>query len=70
MATYKVLQAYLKERNGFAAKTCWIAHVKHEHGLVSRSAPNRQHPADRVHPCPPERREPIEEALRHHGMIP
>ena len=68
MATYKQIQAWVKQQYGFLPKTCWIAHVKHMSGLPMRAAPNRQG-EERVEPCPPEKVEPIRAALRHFGMI-
>jgi len=68
MATYKQIQAWVKQQYGFVPKTCWIADVKAQCGLSVRQAPNRQG-AERVAPCPPERVEPIRAALRHFGMI-
>jgi hypothetical protein len=68
MATYKQIQAWVKQQYGFIPKTCWIAHVKHMSGLLMRKAPNRQG-VERVEPCPPGRVESIRAALRHFGMI-
>lgn len=68
MATYKQIQAWVKQQYGFVPETCWIAHVKQISGLALRKAPNRQG-NERVKPCPPERVEPIRAALRNFGMI-
>jgi len=68
MATYKQIQAWVKQQYGFIPKTCWIAHVKHMSGLPMRKAPNRQG-VERVEPCPPEKMEFIRAALSHFGMI-
>jgi len=68
MATYKQIQAWIKQQYGFVPATCWIAHVTHMSGLPMRKAPNRQG-AERVEPCPPGKVEPIRSALRHFGMI-
>ena len=35
MATYKEIQAYVKEKYGFQPKTCWIAHMKEVCGISS-----------------------------------
>jgi hypothetical protein len=69
MATYKDIQAYIRKINGFTVKTCWIADVRAGYGLTTRVAPNRIDPSKPVYPCPPEKRSPIEGALRHFGMI-
>jgi hypothetical protein len=68
MATYKQIQAWVKQKYGFVPETCWIAHVKHLCGLAMREAPNRQG-IERVKPCPPEKVEPIRSAFRHFGML-
>jgi hypothetical protein len=39
-----------------------------KHEFTYRIAPNRQG-AQRIHPCPLEKREAIEAAFRHFGMI-
>ncbi|CAG0971083.1 putative RNA methyltransferase [Anaerolineae bacterium] len=68
MATYKEIQKYVKQRYGFVAQTCWIAHVKELNGLDVRRSPNRQS-SRRVKPCPLDKQEPIREALKHFGML-
>ena len=68
IAIYQTLIGYIRETEGFTAETCWIAHVKAEHGLTRGPAPNRQG-AERVKPCPKSKRAAIERALRHFGMI-
>lgn len=69
MPTYKEIQREVKRIAGFMPKTCWIAHVKALNGLPMREAPNRQDPNSRVVPCPPEKRAPIEAALRKLGAF-
>ena len=69
MATYPEIQNRMRATHGFTPKTCWIAHVKAGHGLISSQAPNRIDPDRREHPCPPEKRAAIEAALVHFGMI-
>ena len=68
MATYKQIQAWVKQQHGFVPKPCWIADIKDQAGLPMRQAPNRQG-AEPVYPCPPGKVEPIRSALRHFGMI-
>ena len=69
MATYPEIRAYVRERYGYAPKTCWIAHAKELCGLRPKMAPNRRNPASRVHPCPPDKLEDIKAAFTHFGMI-
>jgi hypothetical protein len=69
MATYKAIQKHILETHKFSAKTCWIAHVKADHGKVGRPAPNRIASDHRKYPCPDDKRDPIEEALRYFGVI-
>ena len=52
MAIYKDIQVETKRRCGFVPKTCWIADVKAELGLISRTAANRIDPKGRKYPCP------------------
>lgn len=68
MATYKEIQAWVKQNYGFVPETCWIADVKNQCGLSMREAPNRIG-ISRVKPCPPEKIGAIRAALRHFGMI-
>ncbi len=69
MATYKQIQRYVKEQNGFVPKSCWIAHVKEMNGLKPRVSARRYDPKVRQVPCPPDKVKPIQEAMRHFGMI-
>ena len=69
MATYKEIQAYVKDKYGFQPKTCWIAHMKEVCGIPVKNAPNRISPANREKPCPPEKMEYIKDAFAHFGMI-
>lgn len=69
MATYTQIEKYIKEKNLFVPKPCWIAHVKSHYGLTTRTAPNRISPAARRYPCPPNKWPAIEAAFRHFGMI-
>ena len=68
MATYRDIQAYVKQKYGFVPQTCWIAHVKQLSSLVVPRSPNRQG-VKRVKPCPPNKKEPVREALKHFGII-
>lgn len=69
MATQIEIQKYVQRRHGFVPKSSWIAHVKMLRDLPTRRAANRAGRGRRVEPCPPEKREVIEEALRHFGLI-
>jgi hypothetical protein len=69
MATYKQIAEYVRTKNGFAPKTCWIAHVLSDQGLTKRKAANRIDPKMRAYPCPPLKRDAIESALKHFAMI-
>jgi hypothetical protein len=69
MATYRQMQDWVGANFGFTPKTCWIAHLKELCGVRPRRAPNRSAGVRRANPCPPERIEPIKEALRHFEMI-
>ena len=61
--TYREVQHAVRCDHGFLPKTCWIADVKESMGLPMRSAPNRLG-RQRVNPCPEEKREAIERAIR------
>jgi hypothetical protein len=69
VATYRQIQDRVKATAGYVPKTCWIAHVKSQHGLTTRSAPNRSSPTFREYPCPPEKKPSIEAAMRYFNMI-
>jgi uncharacterized protein (TIGR02145 family) len=69
MATYKMIQQYVKERYNKNIKTCWIAHVKEIVGLKPSIAPNRISLESRQHPCPDVYLEKIKEALKYFNMI-
>jgi hypothetical protein len=47
----------------------WIAHVKEVHGIPTLRGANRARRDRDIEPCPPEKREAIDEALRHFGMM-
>ena len=69
MATYKQIQEYIKNKHGYLAQTCWIAHTKAICGLDTRTAPNRISATKRVKPCPEEKVQDIKEAFKYFGMI-
>jgi hypothetical protein len=59
----------VQRRHGFVPKTGWIAHVKDVHNIPTLREAKRARRDRAVEPCPPEKREAIEEALRHFGLI-
>lgn len=69
MATYREIQDDIRRLHQRAFKTCWIADVKHAHGLTTRIAHNRASHEERKHPCPAELRPIIEDSIRRFGMI-
>lgn len=70
MATYKQIQDQVQTDFGFAAQTCWIAHVLSDYGRTRGVAPNRKTQAARIKPCPPGKRAMIEATLRSLRMLP
>lgn len=69
MTTYAKISSHVKAAHHFTPKTCWIAHVKFDHGLTRGVSPNSLSLNARKHPCPPNRRTAIEGALAHFGLI-
>jgi len=68
MATYKQIQEWVKQTYDFKPKTCWIADVKSQCGLLVGKAPNRKN-GERAQPCPPDKIPAIQSALKHFNMI-
>ena len=68
MATYKQIQNYVKQKNGFIPKTCWIADIKSQYGLITRVAYNRKGKG-RTNSCPKNKKKFIISTFRHFGMI-
>ena len=68
MATYKEIQKWVKNKYNYMPKTCWIAHVKELSGIPVRKAPNRIGD-QRLSPCPKNRIESIQVALKYFGLI-
>jgi hypothetical protein len=56
MATYKEIQDETRRVCGFVPKTCWIADVKAELGLITRKSANRIDREGRKYPCPQNKR--------------
>lgn len=69
MATYKEIQEYIKQENGYTAKTCWIAHMKELHGLKPKISPRRISVDKRVHPCPESKQADVLAAFKHFKMV-
>jgi hypothetical protein len=65
MATNTEIQKFVQRHHGFIPKTGWIAHVKEIHGIPTLRARRGR----AIEPCPAEKREAIEEALRHFGVL-
>ncbi len=63
---YKKIQQWIREKNGWVPKTCWIAHCRRLKGLPTRDAPNRSSTPTE---CPADKREAIFAAFRHFEMI-
>jgi hypothetical protein len=69
MATDAEIQKFVQHPHGFIPKTGWIAHVKEVHRIPTLRGAKRARRNRDIEPCPPEKREAIEEALWHFGMI-
>jgi len=69
MATDAEIQKFVQRHHGFIPKPGWVAHVKEVHGVPTLRGANRARRDREIEPCPPEKREAIEEALRHFGLI-
>ena len=69
MATYKVIQEYVRATFGYTPKACWIAHAKELNGLSPRVAYNRYNKNERKNPCPENKQEDIKRTFQHFGMI-
>ena len=69
MATSAEIQKFVQRHHGFIPKTGWIAHVKEVHGVPTVRGAKRARRDRHLEPCPPDKREAIEEALRHFGVI-
>ena len=69
MATNTEIQKFVQRNHGFIPKPGWIAHVKEVHRVSTLRGANRARRGRAVEPCPPEKREAIEEALRHFGVM-
>jgi hypothetical protein len=66
MATYKEIQNYVKQNNGYIPKSCWIAHMKELCGLNPKMSARRYSPTTRTHPCPLEKQD---DAFKHYRMV-
>ena len=69
MARDTEIQKFVQHHHGFIPKAEWIAHVKEVHGIPTLRAAKRARRKRDLEPCPPEKREAIEEALRHFEMM-
>lgn len=68
-ATYKEIQEWVRTRHGFVPQTCWITHVKELNNLPTAGNRQRVPESLRVKPCPVDKRDAIEDAMRHFGML-
>ena len=59
------IQSYIKNKYGYIAKTCWIAHVKEMSGLNVEISPRRIYVNKRKVPYPENKIEPAGNAFRH-----
>lgn len=64
----QIVERVLEQTGRRIHHTCYIAHVLSDHGLTLRIASNRKG-TGRAHPCPKSWRAPIEEAIRHLGLL-
>ena len=69
MATYKEIQAFVKDKYGFIPQTCWIAQMKEICGIPVRVAHNRFSTDKREWPCPQNKRDAIKDAFYHFEML-
>jgi hypothetical protein len=68
MASDRRIQDETKRLFGFVPKACWIADLKAEFGLTTRISVPRGDEY-RAYPCPPEKRQPLIQAMRTLGVI-
>lgn len=68
MATYVQIQEFIKKKYAYSAKSCWIADVKNQFGLIKRVAHNRIS-SERKYPCPENKKNHVIDALRYFKMI-
>ena len=69
-ATYKEIQDWVQEKNGFHVSNLNIAQVKQKHGIIERENYNKPKSENSKQPgCPEEKVKAIEEALKHFQMI-
>lgn len=69
MATYRMIQNYIKNKYNYIPKTCWIAHAKEVYGIKVKKSINRIDCHDRVYPCPENKLEDLKEAFEYFNMI-
>jgi hypothetical protein len=65
MATYKEIIEYVKLKYNYTPKTCWIADVKEQLGILTHYAHNRQNNHLRKYPCPNNKIVNIIEAIKY-----
>ena len=70
MPTHSEIQKFVQRYHGFIPKPDWINHVKVVWGLPTRQPANRAGRGRRVVPLLLQKREMIEQSLRHFGSKP
>lgn len=65
MAKYSEIREWVRRNFGFVAQSCWIAHCKE----LNRIPVKIRYKGKRKKPCPPNKRQAIEDAFRSFGMI-
>lgn len=69
-ATYEEIKEYVREHTGLKVSNLYIAQVKRKCGTIERENYNKAKSEDATQPkCPPEKEDPIVEALKAFQMI-
>ncbi len=69
LATYKQIEAHMREKYGYTPKSCWIAHMKEICGLKPKTSSRRYSPDSRVQPCPESKQNDFRETFKYFNMI-
>lgn len=62
LTTYQQIITYMKQKYGYTAQTCWIAHMKEICGLIPKNP-------SRVKPCPTSKQNDFIETFKYFNMI-
>jgi len=68
LTSYKEIQDFIRNKHGYNAKSCWIAHAKEVYGVPVKRANNRVSDK-RLWPCPKKKLEHLKDAFAHFEMI-